>query len=116
MWDAVLFLRFCYRPRDLTPANMAAVQSSLPVLLRLAHKLDVADICAEVGKHMAGTRLSLAGRRPAAPACLRPPAVKAAPLWLTAAVTPTQRLVQKPRRPQLLPTWLGGLMPPSSAS
>ena len=48
-----LFLRFAYRPGDLTPHNLAAVQGSLLGLLRMAHKLD-AQILGKVCKFMQG--------------------------------------------------------------
>ena len=54
LFEAALFLRFCYRPRDVTPANLAAQRASLPALLRLAHKLDAGLIFKQVLEHMRG--------------------------------------------------------------
>lgn len=39
-YEGALFLRFCYCPDDMTEENLEAVESSLPTLLRLAHKLE----------------------------------------------------------------------------
>ena len=54
LFDACLFLRFCYRPEERTPTNLAAAADSLAGLLRLAHKLDVPQIQQAVGECMAG--------------------------------------------------------------
>ena len=54
LFEAYLFLRFCYRPSDLAPTNLAAAADSLAGLLRLAHKLDVPQIQQAVGECMAG--------------------------------------------------------------
>lgn len=54
LFDAALFLRFCYQPRNPPPANLSAVLGSLPGLLRLAHKLDAQQIQQAVGECMAG--------------------------------------------------------------
>jgi hypothetical protein len=44
--DVVVFLRFCYCPEDLTPATVSAVESCMPGVLRLAHKLRAKKIIA----------------------------------------------------------------------
>ena len=54
LFEAALFLRLCYRPRDVNPANLAAQRASLPALLALAHKLDAPRILTAVVAHMAG--------------------------------------------------------------
>ena len=54
LFEAALFLRLCYRPQDVSPANLVAQRASLPALLRLAHKLDAGRILGEVAKHMKG--------------------------------------------------------------
>lgn len=53
--DTLVFLRFCYRPDDRTPANLAAVLESLPGLLRLAHRLDAPRIQQAVVDFMMAT-------------------------------------------------------------
>lgn len=40
LFDVALFLRLCYRPRELSTSDLAAMLDSLPPLLVLAHKLD----------------------------------------------------------------------------
>lgn len=52
--DTALFLRLCYRPDERTPANLAAVLSSLAGLPRLAQKLDNPLIQQAVCESMAG--------------------------------------------------------------
>lgn len=44
LFTACLFLWFCYRPSDLSTANLHAAQDHLPALLRLAHKLDAENV------------------------------------------------------------------------
>ena len=53
LFDAALFLRLCYQPREL-PTNLAATLDSLPSLLHLAHKLDAPLIQYMVAASMAG--------------------------------------------------------------
>lgn len=67
LFEAALFLRLCYRPQDVTHANLAAQRASLPALLRLAHKLDAGRIFEEVAKHMKGrvNVVVLGGHEPA---------------------------------------------------
>ncbi|PRW33982.1 BTB POZ and MATH domain-containing 4-like [Chlorella sorokiniana] len=52
LYDVALFLRFVYRPTDLTHANLATARGSLLGLLRLAHKLDVPQLMQAVGRQM----------------------------------------------------------------
>lgn len=54
LFGVALFLRFCYRPADLVPANLAAVCSGLLDLLLLAHKLDAPPILQAASKQMGG--------------------------------------------------------------
>ena len=54
LFDVALFLRFTYKPADLTPANLAAVTGSLLGLLHLAHKLDAPQIMQAAVQQMAG--------------------------------------------------------------
>lgn len=53
--QAALFLRLAYEPEERAPANLDAVQSSLPGLLRLAHKLDAQPVFRAIHTYMAGT-------------------------------------------------------------
>ena len=52
--DTTIFLRLCYRPEEVTTANLAGVLGSLPGLLRLANKLDMPRIQATVVEAMKG--------------------------------------------------------------
>ncbi|PRW32688.1 cyclase-associated 1 [Chlorella sorokiniana] len=52
LYEAVPFLRLCYRPQDVTQAHLAGERASLPALLRLAHKLDAGRILEQVVMHM----------------------------------------------------------------
>lgn len=54
LYEAVPFLRLCYRPQDVTQAHLAGERASLPALLRLAHKLDAGRILEQVVMHMTG--------------------------------------------------------------
>ncbi|PRW58089.1 MATH domain and coiled-coil domain-containing protein [Chlorella sorokiniana] len=50
--EGALFLRFCYRPEDMTQPSLNAVTGSLPALLRLAHKLEAGRMLQRLGQHM----------------------------------------------------------------
>lgn len=54
LFEVALFLRFAYHPRDLSSANLAAVQDHLPALLRLVHRLDAGQVLRALCDHMSG--------------------------------------------------------------
>lgn len=54
LFEAALFLRLCYRPQELTPANLASERGSLPALLRMADKLDAQRILQATADCMKG--------------------------------------------------------------
>lgn len=60
LFNTALFLRFCYQPHNLTPANLAAALGSLPGLLLLSHKLDAPLIQSAVAKCIASEKTALA--------------------------------------------------------
>jgi len=71
LFEAALFLRLCYRPQDVSHANLAAQRPSLPALLRLAHKLDAGRIMKEIVNHMKGEQASVQCSHMRASAALR---------------------------------------------
>ena len=54
LFEACVFLRLCYRPCELSPADLAAMLGSLPGLLRLARELDAPRVHGLVRGCMAG--------------------------------------------------------------